>query len=142
MYQWFDHKSCMPSVMIQTSRLGLYNELQISAGTHHCSLQTSVCFQFSAWPTMMFIVSISILSNKCPITQLMKSCQIYSMGTKSLNPFQRKNTGMSKVNSSSTTVCTKELISLPILVLHPVSHSCELLFGHLRICRLSRIVWE
>ena len=70
----------------------------------------------------------------------MKSYQIYSMGTKFLNPFQRKNTGMSKVNSSSTTVWMKELISLPILVFHLVIHSRKSQFRHLRICMLVGFV--
>ena len=69
---------------------------------------------------------------------VMKSCcQIYSMRTKSLNSFQRKNTRMFKVNSFSTTVYTRELISFPILVLHPVSHSHQLRSGHLGICRIA-----
>uniref|UniRef100_A0A6N2N634 Uncharacterized protein n=1 Tax=Salix viminalis TaxID=40686 RepID=A0A6N2N634_SALVM len=82
-------------------------------------------------PTMMFFVSISILKNRCSITLVMKSCHIYSRRTKSLNPFQRMNTRRFKVNSFSTTVWSKEVISFPILVLHPVSRSHQLRFDRL-----------
>ncbi|KAJ6734809.1 hypothetical protein OIU79_001973 [Salix purpurea] len=53
-------------------------------------------------------VSISTLRNRYPITLLMKSYQISSRRTKSLNPFQRMNTRRFKVNSFSTTVWSKE----------------------------------
>uniref|UniRef100_A0A6N2NFL6 Uncharacterized protein n=1 Tax=Salix viminalis TaxID=40686 RepID=A0A6N2NFL6_SALVM len=69
----------------------------------------------------------------------MKSCcQIHSMHTESLNPSQRKNTGMFKVNSFSTTCYTKGCF-----ISNPRASSCEPLHKlrseHLGICRLCRI---